>query len=189
MKIHKEKIYTIEEYLLEEQKATYKSEYYEGKIVAMSGGTPVHSQIGVKTTSALDSALRGKDCNVYNSDLKIQVGQVFVYPDASVVCGELSYYKEHSDVITNPILIVEILSPSTSHYDKTGKFMRYRQLPSFQEYVLIQSEYPEIHVYQRQADDKWLLTPYNDLKNDQIELTSLNIEIPMSAFYDEVKFS
>lgn len=188
MNVQEKKHYTIEEYLLAEQAAAYKSEYYEGQIVAMSGGTPRHSQIGVKTTSALDVVLRGRDCNVYNSDLKVQVGKVFVYPDASVVCGELEYYKDYADVITNPILIVEVLSPSTSHYNKTGKFMRYRQLASFQEYVLIQSEYPEIHVYQRQKDNKWLLSPYNDLENDQIELASLNVKIPMSAFYDEVKF-
>jgi len=187
--IKKKTHYTIEEYLATEEKADYKSEYYNGDIVAMAGGSPEHSEIGVNTTSALKAALRGKNCKTYNSDLKVQTGKTFVYPDASVVCGELEYYEDRKDIITNPILVVEILSPSTSGYNKSGKFMRYRQLESFQEYVLIQSIYPEIHVYRRQSDDTWSLKPYTDLENDVIELTSIDVTIPMTAFYDEVKFS
>ena len=187
--IKKKSHYTIEEYLAAEKKAKYKSEYYNGEIVAMAGSSPEHSEIGVNTTSALKAALRGKNCKTYNSDLKIQTGKVFVYADASVVCGKLEYYKDRKDIITNPILIVEVLSPSTSPYDKADKFMRYRQLESFQEYVLIQSTYPEIHVYRRQADNTWSLKPYTDLENDLIQLTSIEVEIPMSAFYDEVEFS
>jgi len=187
--IKKKSHYTIEEYLVAEEKADYKSEYYSGDIVAMAGGSPTYSEIGVNTTSALDAALKGKKCTTYNSDLKIQTGKVFVYPDASVVCGDLEYYEDRKDIITNPILIVEILSPSTSGYNKSGKFMRYRQLDSFQEYVLIQSTYPEIHIYRRQADNTWSLKPYTDLENDVIQLTSIEVEIPMSAFYDEVEFT
>jgi len=181
--------YTIEEYLAAEEKAEYKSEYYNGAIVLRAGGSPKYSEIGVNTTSALDVVLKGKNCMTYNSDLKIQTGKVFVYADASVVCGELEYYKDHKDIITNPILIVEVLSPSTSGYNKSGKFMRYRQIAHFQEYVLIQSTYPEIHVYRRQADNTWSLKPYTDLENDRIQLTSIDVEIPMSAFYDEVEFT
>ncbi len=187
--IKKKSHYTIEEYLAAEAKAEYKSEYYNGEIVAMAGGSPMHSRISVKTTSALDNALKGKNCNTYNSDLKVQTGKVFVYPDASVVCGELEYYEDRKDIITNPILIVEILSPSTSRYDKADKFMRYRQLDSFREYVLIQSTHPQIDVYSYQSDGTWSLKPYTNLENDIIQLTSIEVKIPMSAFYDEVEFS
>ncbi len=187
--IKKKSYYTIEEYLSIEKDAHYKSEYYNGAIVTMTGGLPVNSEICVNTTSALNAALKGKNCTTYNSDLKIQAGKVFVYADASVVCGELEYYKDHKDIVTNPVLIVEVLSPSTSGYNKSGKFMRYRQIVTFQEYVLIQSTYPEIHVYRRQADNTWSLKPYTDLENDMIQLTSIDVEIPMSAFYDEVEFT
>ena len=181
--------YTIAEYLAAEAKAEYKSEYYDGEIVAKTGILPLHCEIGVNTTSALDAALKGKNCKTYNSDLKIQTGKTFVYPDASVVCGDLEYYEDRKDIITNPILIVEILSPSASRYDKADKFMRYRQLESFKEYVLIQSTHPQIDVYSRQSDGTWSLRPYTDLENDIIQLTSIDVEIPMSAFYDEVEFS
>ena len=87
------KHYTIEEYLVAEAQAEYKSEYYDGKIIAMSGGSPLHSQISVNTTTALKSRLRGKNCTTYNSDLKVQTGNVFVYPDAFVICGDIQYYK------------------------------------------------------------------------------------------------
>jgi len=184
----KKTYYTIEEYLVAEATADYKSEYYNGEIVAMAGGSPLHSEIGVNTTTAFKAALRGKNCKTYNSELKVQTGKVFVYPDASVVCGDLEYYKDHTDIITNPILIVEIIPSYGACYDKADKSMRYMKLESFREYVLIQSVYPEIHVYQRQSDDTWRIKPYTNLENDVIELTSIDVKIPMATFYDEVEF-
>ena len=142
--------YTFEEYLLLEEKAPYKSEYEKGRILAMSGGTLDHSTISQNTGTAISNALRkkGKTCRVNNSDLKIRIEEYdkAVYPDVSALCGEASHFNDRKDIITNPLLIVEILSKLTRDYDRGTKFKQYRSLPSFKEYVLNEQEIAKVEV-------------------------------------------
>ena len=139
----KEDYITFEEYLVRESESEYRSEYHDGKIVAMAGGTSRHSAIAQNSRTAISNALRAKNkkCIVYDSDFKVRLESVNkgVYPDASVICDKPEYYNNRQDVYTNPLLIVEVLSKSTRNYDKGDKFTYYRTLPSFKEYVLILS--------------------------------------------------
>lgn len=185
----KKQHYTFEEYLALEEKAEFKSEYHNGEIYAMSGGTPVHSKIALSISGELRSALKGRDCEAYTSDLKIRIETANrgVYPDTSVFCEELSYYKDRKDVVTNPTLVVEVLSPSTADFDRTGKFMLYAQLPTLEEYVLIDTKRAYVEVFKRQPNGKWLLSTYTKL-TDTVEFESIEVTVPMSEIYLKVKF-
>jgi len=150
-------LFSFDEYLALEKESQIKHEYHDGRIMAMAGGRPNHSHIARNTSTALNIALREKDCIVYGSDLKIWIENVRrgLYPDLMVVCGGLENYNNKVDVITNPSLIIEILSPFTEQYDRTRKFRFYRQLPSFKEYVLIATDFPTVETFYREASDYW----------------------------------
>lgn len=147
--------YTFEEYLAFERQSETRHEFHDGRIVAMADGRPKHSQIAVNMNTALNVALRDKDCIGYDSDLKVRVAKANrgLYTDGMVVCGELEMYQNKVDVITNPSLIIEVLSPSTERYDRTGRFKLYRQLPSYKEYVLIATDFPTIETFYRHQED------------------------------------
>ncbi len=195
------KYYTYEEYLALEEKAEYKSEYHDGEIVplfrevidgevvAMAGGSPDHSLISVNIGSELRANLKGTPCKVYSSDLKIRVvkaGRSF-YGDTTVICGELEYYDENKNIITNPTIIVEVGSPSTAGYDRFDKFFFYRQTETLKEYVLISSDKIYVEVFTLQESGKWLLSTYDNLTED-VEFESISVKIPMSEIYDRVNF-
>jgi len=195
------KYYTYEEYLALEEKAEFKSEYHDGEIVplfreivdgevvAMAGGSPDHSKISLSVGAELRAALKGTSCEAYNTDLKIRVvkaGRSF-YGDVTVVCGELEYYDEGKNVITNPTLIVEVGSPSTEGYDRFDKFFFYRQTETLKEYVLVSTNKIYVEVFTLQESGKWLLSTYDKL-TENVEFESIKVEIPMSEIYDRVSF-
>lgn len=198
--VTKKKYYTYEEYLALEEKAEYKSEYHDGEIVplfreiidgevvAMAGGSPDHNQISGNIITGLNIALDEKDCIVYTSDMKIRAEKAkrSFYPDASVFCGDLEYFNDNQNTLTNPLLIVEVLSPSTAEYDRRGKFFYYRQLESLKEYVLIEKDEPYVDVYTFHEPGKWLLETYTELSQN-VKLNSINAAIPMSRIYKKVK--
>lgn len=126
---------------------------------------------------------------VLASDLKIAIQQAshFFYPDASVVCGEPEFYKNRSDTILNPTLIVEVLSDSTEDFDRSKKFTKYRQLSSFQEYLLISQDEKKIEVYTRKGANIWQMRMYNE-QDTVIGLERLGIEIAIDALYERVVF-
>src|SRR3989442_732099 len=156
---------TPEQYLALERQAETKSEYFAGEIFAMAGASPEHSIITVNLTRELSSQLLERPCQVYSSDMKVRVTEdLYVYPDVSVVCGEAQFAGEEREVLLNPTLIVEVLSPSTEAWDRGGKFEQYRQRESLQEYVLIAQGRPHVERYARQADGQWLVTEVNGLE-------------------------
>jgi len=199
--VTKKKYYTHEEYLALEEKAEYKSEYHDGEIVplfreivdgevvAMAGGSPNHSKISLSIGAELRTSLKGTTCQAYNSDLKIRVKKVkrSFYPDVTVVCGEPEYYDKNENIITNPTVIVEVLSPSTSGYDRLDKFFFYRQAESLQEYVLVDTQKLYVEVFKLQENRKWILSTYDNL-NENVLFESINVEILMSEIYDRVNF-
>ena len=156
---YKEQSYTFEEYLVLEEKALYKNEFRRGKIVAMSGGTFDHNTIAQNTGNAIGNALRKKKkkCRVANSDQKVYIADYdkSVYPDVSVYCNTPSFYKNRKSVLTNPTLVVEVLSDSTEAYDRGKKFTQYRSLPSFKEYVLINQYQAKVETWYKQEDRKF----------------------------------
>ena len=145
--------FTIEEYLLREEAAEYKSEYAGGKVQAMSGGSIDHSIIGSNINAALNNAISSQelDCIAFNSEIRIFIEEAnsFVYPDAMVTCEKIKTYSEDQHSVINPMLIVEVLSDSTERYDRGDKFHKYCSLPAFREYVLIDQHKPVVDVLYR----------------------------------------
>jgi Uma2 family endonuclease len=181
-----EEKHNFEEYLAFEEASTEKYEYHDGEIVAMAGGTGTHShlsnRIATSVTNAIDTV--GKDCTVFNSDLKIYIKKhnKAVYPDLSVVCGTIDYYNESETVLSNPILLVEVLSKSTKDYDKGGKFELYRSLPSFKEYMIIYQTIPKVQTWYKESSNLWRLGNAEGL-DQSIELHSIGCTIPLAAIY------
>ncbi len=183
------KSYTVAEYLAMEQVADYKSEYYNGEIYAMSGGTSDHSLIAVNLVIELGLQLRAKPCRVYNSDMRLLVKRsgLYTYPDIMVICGKLEFVERRNDTVTNPLLIVEVLSESTREYDRGQKFLFYQQIPSLRDFVLVESESPHVEYYQRAEGDKWTVEILDGL-DATVKLESLACEIPARQIYDKVSW-
>src|SRR6478736_1443872 len=126
-----------QEYLARERRAEIKSEYYDGEVFAMAGGSKEHSIIAANVTGVLWPQMSNKPCDVYTSDMRVQISEVgpYTYPDATVVCGEAQFADAEVDTLLNPTLIVEVLSPTTEAWDRGGKFEGYQQIPALQEYL------------------------------------------------------
>jgi Uma2 family endonuclease len=179
---------TPEEYLALERKAKYKSEYLNGEIFAMSGASREHNLISVNIGAALHGQLRERRCEVYNSDMRVQVRStgLYTYPDVVVVCGEPQFADAELDTLLNPTLIVEVLSPSTEDYDRGTKFEHYRTLTSLQEYVLVAQDRCHVVHYTRQADNTWILAE-TTRRDDQIFLPSIACHLSLAEVYAKVR--
>src|SRR5437868_44022 len=176
-----------EEYLAVERKAEYKSEYVDGVMYAMAGGSERHNLIAANTIISIGVQLRASPCRVYPSDLKVRVpnSKKFFYPDVSVVCGETRFADDERDIVLNPILIVEVLSESTAAFDRGKKFQAYQQLESLQEYLLVaQDEYIVEH-YLRQEQNHWLYTKVLGLE-ETLALPTLKCQLALSDIYSKV---
>ena len=177
------------EYLAMEQVAEYKSEYYDGEIFAMSGGTPDHSTIAVNFVIELGTRLASKPCRVFNSDMRVHLERsgLYTYPDAMVICGKIQLAKGRKDTVTNPVLIVEVLSESTRDYDRGAKFNFYKQIPTLREYIVVESERAHVDCYRRTEGDKWLAEMYDDLEA-AVKLESVELEINLRQIYSKVSW-
>lgn len=179
---------TPEEYLARERLAETKSEYYDGEIFAMAGGTPEHSLIGANILRDLSYQLFGKPCRVYNSDLKVRATEsTYTYPDVTVVCGEPVFDDTEPQVLLNPAVIVEVLSETTEAWDRGGNFERYRTRESLQEYLLVAQDRPHVERYARQPDGEWLFTVVDGLDR-ALELRSLDCQLELARVYHMVTF-
>ena len=182
--------YTPEEYLELEEQAEYKSEYRDGEIVAMAGGTTNHNEICLNLAANLKFALRKKNYRVYIGDVRLWIPRYrqYTYPDVMVIEGEPIYADRGTTTVTNPILIAEVLSKSTQNYDQGDKFAYYRSIPEMKEYILIDQKKFHVMQHQKMADNKWLLTDY-ETSDAVIKLASLGLEIELSEIYTGVDFS
>ena len=178
---------TIDEYLALEEKALEKSEYIRGFIYAMAGASEPHNLICANVIREVSLALKGKNCRVYSSDMKVRIDSAnsFVYPDVPVVCGERAFYEGRTDTITNPILLIEVLSPSTERRDRGEKFLFYKSLSSFKEYVLISQDKVYVEVFFKQVEDFWHYKTYSDI-NQEVVFQSIDVRIPLAEIYDNI---
>ncbi len=149
---------TFLEYVASERASDVRHEYLDGEIVAMAGGSLEHSLLSTHIAFLLHGALARRPCLVFNADARARVPATGLgtYPDLAVVCGRLQTDLDDDATITNPILLVEVLSPSTEAWDRGEKFKHYRQLASLGEYLLVSQEPPMLELYPRQADGRWL---------------------------------
>lgn len=145
------------EYLAFEERAEYKHEYLRGEVVAMSGGTPEHARLVGRLVSLLDRAVEGKACRAFSSELRVRIDELdySCYPDASVVCGELGLSPADRNAVTNPLLVVEVLSDSTEAYDRGEKAARYRRIASLREYLLVAQAEPRLELFRRTGGGQW----------------------------------
>jgi Uma2 family endonuclease len=186
-----QKRYTPAEYYAHERQATHKSDYYDGEIFAMAGGTDEHSAIIGNIIVAVGFRLRGSDCAIRESNLrlKVQATGLRTYPDAAVHCGAAQFDEEDSEHQTrlNPTVIFEVLSKSTEALDRGFKFEHYRQITSLKSYVLVSQWTAHVEVFERQGDGSWLLRDARGLEASAV-IPGIAIELPLAEVYDRVQF-
>ena len=182
-------IYTEDEYLQFEAEMPYKSEYVRGEIRAMSGGTDDHATISGNAVASLWVALRGRGCRVMTSDMKVFTPRnTFRYPDASVVCGPRQYHGRSKSIITNPLVLVEVLSDSTSLTDHTEKLAEYQFIDTLQSYLLVSQDVAYIEHYARLADSQWVYSVAEGLAAT-LTIPALGITLALADIYDGIDFN
>jgi Uma2 family endonuclease len=179
---------TAAEYLAAERVALEKHEYDAGRVVAMAGASRRHNLISVNLLSAIHSGLKDRPCEVYGGDMRVEVEDtgLYTYPDVAVVCGKPRFEDKELDTLLNPVVLIEILSPSTESADRGRKFAHYRRIESLREYVLVAQDRAFIERYTRQGQD-WLLTELSH-DDDVLRLASVEVEVPLREIYAKVRF-
>jgi len=178
---------TAEEYLAKERAADYKSEYFNGEIFALAGASREHNLIAGNAYSILHQQLRKKSCEIYTNDMRVKVSTtgLYTYPDIVVVCGEPKFEDEHRDTLLNPILLIEVLSPSTENYDRGTKFEHYRSIASLSDYLLVAQDKIHVEHYVRQSDRTWLFSEFKSAK-DKFQIQSIGCELSLKDIYEKV---
>jgi Uma2 family endonuclease len=183
--------YSIQDYYRIENDSTAKHEFRDGEILAMAGGSPQHALLAANFIGELHVRLKGKPCKPYGSDLRVRIAahDRTVYPDVSVICGEVQLDPDDKAGHTalNPRVVVEVLSPSTEAYDRGDKFAAYREIPSLAEYVLVSHSEPRVETFFRQEDGTWSFASFVGL-NAQAKLRALLLEISLSEIYADIEF-
>ena len=171
-------------YLAWEAGQPEKHEYLDGEVFAMAGASESHVTLAGNLFMALRNHLRGGPCSVFISDMKLQVeaDNAFFYPDVFVTCAESD--RAHSHFKAAPSLVVEVLSPSTSAYDRGAKFAAYRKLPSLREYALVDTERQSIDLFRRDESGRWVLYPFE--AGHTVELASVGLSVPLDQLYEDV---
>jgi len=186
----KKQKYTLEEYAELDHNSEEKIEYWDGHVFTLAGASGNHNQIQFNLILALGNKLRGSDCRVFPSDMRVKVPAYlpYRYPDLSALCGQAVIEKlGKQEMLVNPSLIVEILSDSTAEFDRGYKFTYYKSIESFVEYILIAQDRPHVSQFVKQADNSWLNHEFNDIA-DEFFLSSLECEIALAEIYEAVEF-
>ncbi|NJK52043.1 MAG: Uma2 family endonuclease [Leptolyngbyaceae cyanobacterium SU_3_3] len=182
------KLYTPEEYLALEEVAADKSEYRDGEIVPMTGDSTDHNNIAGNLYAHLKFALRQQPYKVFIRDVRLWIPtyQLFTYPDVMMIAGEPAFYSDRTDTVTNPQMIVEVLSKSTRNYDQVDKFDAYRTIPEFQEYVLVDQYQVYVKQFAKTAEGYWLLKEYGEVQQT-LAFTWVDFSIRLEEIYEGVR--
>ena len=180
--------YTPQQYLALEEKAEYRSEYWNGEIVAMSGATIDHQQIVSNLTEFLGAKIRGR-CRVFPSEMKVWVKKrdKFFYPDLTIICDQPDFYNNRRDTVINPKLLIEVLSKSTASFDRAEKFLSYQTFESLEEYVLISQEKALIEQFIKREDGNWIYKATIGMES-AVTFPSVGATLILSEIYDLVDF-
>lgn len=181
---------TPEQYLEIERAAEFKSDYYDGHMYAMSGGSLRHAILIAAVAHELSNSLKGRPCTVVSSDLRLGVGsgRLYTYPDVAVFCGVAKLADQHQDILLNPTVLVEVLSPSTERYDRGIKWTQYRTIESLQEYALVSQTEPRIEIFRRQSGGQWLFVDFAGL-DAACRFESLDCAIALADVYHNISFA
>ena len=185
--------YTPEEYITLERKAIpdaeiVRSEYINGKIIGRSSSNLSHNLITGNIVAGLYTRLKNRSCFVFANEMRVSIpaANSYFYPDVGIVCDEPRFEDDVFDILLNPIVVVEVLSPSTETYDRGDKFAHYRQLQSLQEYILVSQDKVRVEHYARDAT-QWILTDFQELEQ-HLPLASIQCELPLQEIYENVPF-
>lgn len=186
----KAKTYTAAEYLALELESEVRSEFRDGEIVAMTGGTPEHNEIAGTLLFLLKAALRKQPYSIFVTDQRLWLPEcnLYTYPDVMVLPRPPELQTGRKDTVMNPIFMAEVLSESTQGYDRGQKFSAYQTVASFKEYLLIDQYQPRVEQYVRQEANKWLLTVHQG-SEARLSLDSVPVEIELSDLYENLDFS
>jgi Uma2 family endonuclease len=178
---------TREDYFALEETSEEKHEFYQGEIFAMAGGTFNHATIGTNIVTTLKQKLRGKSCQPTSSDMRVETpGGLITYPDAAIFCGK-PQLTENQCALLNPTVIVEVLSPSTRRYDQSDKFLLYRSIPTFADYLLVDSEKVHVQHFHKTGNHEWLLHEYFDVQ-ESLLLKSVEVSLGLLEIYENIVF-
>lgn len=183
-------IYTLEEYAELEKSSEERYEFYDGNVWSMAGASSKHEDIVMNTGTELKNKLRGRGCKVYGSNLRVKVPiyPPYRYPDLTALCEERIFENFYGlELLTNPTLIVEVLSPSTEAFDLNAKFTYYKSIESLNEYLLIAQDRPHVTLYTKQTAEAWLHREFNDLEAT-VYLSSMDCEIALAEIYLDIEF-
>ncbi|MEM0996302.1 MAG: Uma2 family endonuclease [Bacteroidota bacterium] len=183
------KTYTVDEYFALDAAAEYHYEYNDGQVYAMSGGTIVHGIIIANIIGELREKLKGSSCMVASSDVRVETekGRSYSHPDAVVFCGTPQTTDNRKDTLLNPTLVIEVLSESTAAYDRGGKFRKYRGIPGFREYLLVEQDTLMVDRFYRKDNGIWVFDG-TEYREDKIELQSLGVTLEVAEIYRGVSF-
>ncbi|MCM1983947.1 Uma2 family endonuclease [Lyngbya confervoides] len=183
------KTYTAAEYLALEVESAVRSEFRNGDIVEMTGGTPEHNEITGMLIFLLRASLRKKPYSIFVTDQRLWIPEanLYTYPDVMVTPRPPELQPERTDTVMNPMMIAETLSRSTQSYDRGDKFAAYRTIEALQDYVLIDQYRPQVEHYVKQAENQWLLTTYSGL-DATFRLDSVGVEVALAELYEAVEF-
>jgi len=186
----KKRIYTAEEYLELELAAETRSEYRNGDIIPMTGGTPNHNDISGNLYILLKSALKGKDYRIFYADQRLRIPAVnlYTYPDVMVVPKPLELQTGRRDTVVNPCFIAEVLSKSTQNYDRSEKFAAYRTIPTFQEYLLVDQHRVHVEHHVKTAVNQWLFSEYDD-PSVILSFKAFEVQIQIADLYENIDFT
>lgn len=183
-------LYAPEEYLAFERSAEFRHEYLDGEIYEMAGESLSHSRVCANLAREVGNKLKGKTCEPLSPNMKVRTStaSLFSYPDLTIVCGEPLFHDLKKDVLTNPRVIFEVLSPSTEIYDRTTKFQRYRMgNETLTDYVLISQAHPFVEHFSKQPDGNWLYRSYAEI-TDAMRIESVDCELSLEEIYERVEF-
>jgi Uma2 family endonuclease len=191
--------YTEDEYLAIERESEERHEYLDGQIYAMAGESPQHGAISTDLIVDIGLQLRGTPCQAFSKDMEVRSGPLpkkrhsvrglYSYPDIVVVCGEMQFLDEHSDVLINPKVIIEVLSPTTEAFDCNEKFRRYRTFnPSLTDYLVVAQNQPSIQHFARQENGLWVIAASASRLSDSVHIASINCTLRLADVYNRVPF-
>lgn len=185
------RFYTVEEYLEMEEASETRHDYLDGRIFDMAGGSAEHNTIAVNLIGELRQVLKGSSCRVFGLDHRLQDARstLYTYPDVQIVCGEPEYRPDDKrrTTLTNPKVIIEVLSPSTEAYDRGDKFARYIALPSLVDYLLVSQKSARVDTFHRQGDGTWRFSWVEGL-NQTLVVEAVGVTVPLAEIYRDVTF-
>lgn len=188
-KLKTESLYTPEDYLIFERESESRHEFLDGKIFAMAGESLSHSRVCINLGGEVRAKLKGKNCEALSANMKVRTSNasLFFYPDLTIVCGEPEFHDKKKDVLTNPKVVFEVLSPSTAEYDRTTKFQRYRMgNETLTDYIFVLPDKSFVEQFTRQADNNWIYRSYAALEDD-LRIDSIECELSLREIYDRVE--